>query len=138
MSPRTLSHSRRTPTTGEDPTARFRQAFADSVNLTQINLQVNNNLGKVANGLEPPGIPPQGSYNASLKPAYSYNPHEVQSLLLSAMQNPITQFRFENGSAAPPGVLDRKSTRLNSSHSQISYAVFCLKKKKQRRRHALQ
>src|SRR2546430_16185152 len=26
--------------------------------------------------------------------------------------------------------LDRKSTRLNSSHSQISYAVFCLKKKK--------
>src|SRR2546430_12296954 len=31
----------------------------------------------------------------------------------------------------PP--LDRKSTRLNSSHSQISYAVFCLKKKKSRR-----
>src|SRR5688572_31160800 len=27
-------------------------------------------------------------------------------------------------------VADRKSTRLNSSHSQISYAVFCLKKKK--------
>src|SRR2546430_9251668 len=29
---------------------------------------------------------------------------------------------------------DRKSTRLNSSHSQISYAVFCLKKKKKRSR----
>src|SRR2546427_1540886 len=29
--------------------------------------------------------------------------------------------------------LDRKSTRLNSSHSQISYAVFCLKKKKHQR-----
>src|SRR2546427_8573556 len=28
---------------------------------------------------------------------------------------------------------DRKSTRLNSSHSQISYAVFCLKKKKKRK-----
>src|SRR2546430_4696059 len=28
---------------------------------------------------------------------------------------------------------DRKSTRLNSSHSQISYAVFCLKKKRYRR-----
>src|SRR2546430_5925191 len=27
-------------------------------------------------------------------------------------------------------IRDRKSTRLNSSHSQISYAVFCLKKKK--------
>src|SRR5438270_6375814 len=30
-----------------------------------------------------------------------------------------------------PGYGDRKSTRLNSSHSQISYAVFCLKKKTQ-------
>src|SRR2546430_13263843 len=30
--------------------------------------------------------------------------------------------------------LDRKSTRLNSSHSQISYAVFCLKKKKPEKR----
>src|SRR2546427_7227657 len=30
------------------------------------------------------------------------------------------------------GRTDRKSTRLNSSHSQISYAVFCLKKKKHR------
>src|SRR3989475_2950743 len=29
-----------------------------------------------------------------------------------------------------PEEIDRKSTRLNSSHSQISYAVFCLKKKK--------
>src|SRR2546430_11085126 len=31
---------------------------------------------------------------------------------------------------APLAGRDRKSTRLNSSHSQISYAVFCLKKKK--------
>src|SRR5438270_1344179 len=30
---------------------------------------------------------------------------------------------------------DRKSTRLNSSHSQISYAVFCLKKKKKQKTH---
>src|SRR2546430_12866279 len=30
---------------------------------------------------------------------------------------------------------DRKSTRLNSSHSQISYAVFCLKKKKKQKKH---
>src|SRR3989475_4586958 len=45
-------------------------------------------------------------------------------------------FRQSAGSPAPArgdraGVVeDRKSTRLNSSHSQISYAVFCLKKKK--------
>src|SRR5688572_32418359 len=30
-------------------------------------------------------------------------------------------------------LIDRKSTRLNSSHSQISYAVFCLKKKKKKK-----
>src|SRR2546427_8545229 len=30
--------------------------------------------------------------------------------------------------------IDRKSTRLNSSHSQISYAVFCLKKKKKHKK----
>src|SRR5688572_31989491 len=35
----------------------------------------------------------------------------------------------EGGRADP----DRKSTRLNSSHSQISYAVFCLKKKKKKK-----
>src|SRR5258708_26606641 len=33
---------------------------------------------------------------------------------------------------------DRKSTRLNSSHQIISYAVFCLKKKKHNNNHALQ
>src|SRR2546430_7196384 len=35
--------------------------------------------------------------------------------------NPVSRMKL---------VEDRKSTRLNSSHSQISYAVFCLKKKK--------
>src|SRR5699024_11821643 len=34
-----------------------------------------------------------------------------------------------------PSRLDRKSTRLNSSHVSISYAVFCLKKKKQNNTH---
>src|SRR2546430_17731151 len=39
--------------------------------------------------------------------------------------------RLRGGSGYPPLARgDRKSTRLNSSHSQISYAVFCLKKKK--------
>src|SRR2546430_9567272 len=38
---------------------------------------------------------------------------------------------FHRAQPRPPGrpSQDRKSTRLNSSHSQISYAVFCLKKK---------
>src|SRR2546427_5149726 len=37
----------------------------------------------------------------------------------------LPRFRFQRR--------DRKSTRLNSSHSQISYAVFCLKKKKKQK-----
>src|SRR2546427_9347949 len=37
---------------------------------------------------------------------------------------------YGHGAGGLAAFLDRKSTRLNSSHSQISYAVFCLKKKK--------
>src|SRR5690242_21373364 len=42
------------------------------------------------------------------------------------------------GLASSYGVIkgDRKSTRLNSSHMSISYAVFCLKKKKEERRNS--
>src|SRR5688572_31312538 len=39
--------------------------------------------------------------------------------------------------ADPAQHRDRKSTRLNSSHSQISYAVFCLKKKKKKKNYKL-
>src|SRR2546427_9003110 len=38
--------------------------------------------------------------------------------------------RSRHDDRGPGAHRDRKSTRLNSSHSQISYAVFCLKKKK--------
>src|SRR2546430_8394985 len=41
---------------------------------------------------------------------------------------PAATTRTSHGQSGVPS-LDRKSTRLNSSHSQISYAVFCLKKK---------
>src|SRR6266498_2662763 len=37
--------------------------------------------------------------------------------------------RQSTGAASMPAYIDRKSTRLNSSHVRISYAVFCLKKK---------
>src|SRR5688572_32137631 len=47
----------------------------------------------------------------------------------------VHQGRLANsgGQSAFVGWTDRKSTRLNSSHSQISYAVFCLKKKKNKK-----
>lgn len=85
---------------------RLRLAFADAVNLTDVNINVNNKLGTVANEVLPPGIPPEGSYNASLMPRYSYNVTAVQDLLLQAMQHPLTHFTYMNGTAAAPGVFN--------------------------------
>src|SRR2546427_931423 len=74
-------------------------------------------------------------------------PALLDKALRGAQDNDFAALRFEaslhrvGGDALPvhvtvslaerPGHVDRKSTRLNSSHSQISYAVFCLKKKNQ-------
>src|SRR2546427_1295787 len=55
--------------------------------------------------------------------------------VIGLLQDTVTANSFTF--AAPnlsSGFQDRKSTRLNSSHSQISYAVFCLKKKKNKER----
>src|SRR5688572_31495998 len=53
---------------------------------------------------------------------------EIQQALLPKASRTGSYFR-----AAAASLPDRKSTRLNSSHSQISYAVFCLKKKKKKK-----
>src|SRR5437773_6895147 len=45
-----------------------------------------------------------------------------------------TQFAFFRSRSAIATTRDRKSTRLNSSHITISYAVFCLKKKKKKQK----
>src|SRR2546427_8030024 len=50
-------------------------------------------------------------------------------LVMNLGENAI-QFDFDRATLRAG---DRKSTRLNSSHSQISYAVFCLKKKNKKR-----
>src|SRR3712207_7286174 len=55
------------------------------------------------------------------------SPEEALALLAQEGTAPVV------APAAPTvrqAVIDRKSTRLNSSHANISYAVFCLKKKK--------
>src|SRR3712207_8535640 len=48
---------------------------------------------------------------------------------LGAVQPQGMMFALRNDVIASDGSADRKSTRLNSSHANISYAVFCLKKK---------
>src|SRR5690606_41629198 len=57
---------------------------------------------------------------------------EVENLLAKTVQAASLRVRPVGAARAVSvvGELDRKSTRLNSSHVKISYAVFCLKKKK--------
>src|SRR2546421_1551478 len=56
-----------------------------------------------------------------IKMNQSYNSGFVRQYLIRALSDPWCR---------TGQLVDRKSTRLNSSHDQISYAVFCLKKKK--------
>src|SRR5688572_32595741 len=56
------------------------------------------------------------------------------TVLSAANIQAIARARAFASSGSSPAWRDRKSTRLNSSHSQISYAVFCLKKKKKKRK----
>src|SRR2546430_11577593 len=50
--------------------------------------------------------------------------------ILKRMRSQKRRVSNQSASERRGSARDRKSTRLNSSHSQISYAVFCLKKKK--------
>src|SRR5688572_31305589 len=70
--------------------------------------------------------------------AVALTPAQVESAV-AAMRRKSVKFRDTVPAKVPALVspnftdfrrIDRKSTRLNSSHSQISYAVFCLKKKR--------
>src|SRR2546430_12778587 len=54
-----------------------------------------------------------------------------------SLERPVTGFCRAGASPAERANGDRKSTRLNSSHSQISYAVFCLKKKKKKKANSI-
>src|SRR5688572_31059315 len=65
------------------------------------------------------------------------DPHHVLGeRALAAVHRGILRGAAEHlVSIASDPAQDRKSTRLNSSHSQISYAVFCLKKKKTKKNH---
>src|SRR5258705_3451168 len=57
---------------------------------------------------------------------------QIEYGLLTDPEGRPVAVRVFPGNTGDPAALDRKSTRLNSSHLGISYAVFCLKKKKNR------
>src|SRR5688572_33298755 len=66
-----------------------------------------------------------------------FRSHREADRRTGLLEQPGRRPEGDAAAAAPGGrpgaaAVDRKSTRLNSSHSQISYAVFCLKKKKKK------
>src|SRR2546426_12239981 len=76
-------------------------------------------------------------YTLSLHDALpiSPSPPSPPSRLLRTKTGPNGVVLSKVASLLPPILPDRKSTRLNSSHLVISYAVFCLKKKKRESTH---
>src|SRR5690606_40693867 len=60
----------------------------------------------------------------------SADPTWVNPLFRTAVTRPAPPTTSTLAPGSSPSARDRKSTRLNSSHVKISYAVFCLKKKK--------
>src|SRR2546427_8509899 len=70
-------------------------------------------------------------YNLRSRLIHIAVPHRSAEVLLGAGIREPCGYRGRLVQCRDQGDGDRKSTRLNSSHSQISYAVFCLKKKNQ-------
>src|SRR5207253_8979336 len=95
----------------------------------------------------PPSFPTRRSsdLDASVSASDDLNPHLSERQLLAVFPSvcldstcthtvqyvivDLNSLTIENRAAATSELKDRKSTRLNSSHVAISYAVFCLKKK---------
>ena len=102
---------------------RIRQAICDAVNLTEINIDVNNGLGVVPNQLIPPGTAPAGSYNATIKPLYSYNLTEAAILIVDAMNHPLTSFTYYNGTPIPRGVVNNTFGPNNPESIPIYYVA---------------
>ena len=106
---------------------RMRLAFADAVNISDVNVNTNNKLGQVANGLIPPNFPPSGAFNASIPTRYQFNLSAVQVNLVSAMETPLTHFTFYNGTAAPASVFNNtfgcSASALQANHGTCKSPV---------------
>src|SRR5690606_39766183 len=78
---------------------------------------------------------PDHPRGAQVRPMWQHEAHRLDQVWRLGQQHFAFGQRFADQAelvmfeVAQPSVEDRKSTRLNSSHVKISYAVFCLKKK---------
>jgi ABC-type transport system substrate-binding protein len=87
---------------------RIRMAVASSVNITDMNINVNNRFGVVASNIVPPGTFPAGSYNTDVAPTFSFNLTRAEELLNASRDGPLPHdgFTFYNGTPVPGGIID--------------------------------
>jgi ABC-type transport system substrate-binding protein len=89
---------------------RIRMAVASAVNMTYMNINVNNRLSILANNIIPPGTVPTGSYNPDVNPQFSFNLTKVKELLNASRDDPLTsathEMHYYNGTQIPAGVVD--------------------------------
>jgi ABC-type oligopeptide transport system substrate-binding subunit len=89
---------------------RIRMAVASAVNMTHMNIFVNNRLSILANNIIPPGTAPEGSYNSDVKPTFSFNLTRAEELLNSSRDDPMNPAYYSNtyynGTPIPDGVVD--------------------------------
>jgi len=108
---------------------RIRMAIASSVNMTDLNINVNNKLGIVAPNVVPPDTVPVGSYNASNRPPWFFNLTKAEKLLVDAWLHPLkssgTQMYYYNGTKIPmtsPAIVDNTLSQDNVQTIEMYYA----------------
>src|SRR3712207_7475675 len=79
--------------------------------------------------LELDRLPPEGRMSTTVEVGTELPGYEVASVSAEKMKTMAALLSDPTAIHWDVETLDRKSTRLNSSHANISYAVFCLKKK---------
>lgn len=98
---------------------RWRLAVADSINVTDAEITINNRFGIAANNLIPPGLAPNGAYDPTLTVPYSYNLTTMAALITDACKNPLTSFVDENGHPYPAGKIDNSCNPSNPQSVQF-------------------
>ena len=102
---------------------RWRLAVADSVNMTDAQININNRLGQVATSAIPPGTAPEGAYDPSVKLVQTFDLAKMTQLITDACQNPLTSFVDVNGHPYPTGTIDNSCSPSNPQTIEMYVAV---------------
>jgi len=102
---------------------RWRLAVADSVNMTDAQININNRLGQVATSLIPPGTAPEGAYDPSVQLVQTFDLAKMTQLIADACQNPLTGFVDVHGHPYPTGTIDNSCSPSNPQSIEMYVAV---------------